>query len=89
MMGEHKTSEQTDRRYITRMDYSRSTGWWVRIYHSDPTPGVPRIAVSKFFRDTFWGGVDAALEAARRWRDEMLVEYPRFRGRNLSAEPWP
>lgn len=69
--------------YITRLRHSKSLGWWVRIYHSDPMPGVQRIAVSKVFSDAAWGGEAAALEAAKRGRDEALVEYPRFRFRRM------
>ena len=66
-------------RYISRIDSSRSHAWWVRIMRSDPQAGVPRVAVSKLFTDHLWGGKESALEAARLWRDEALVEFPRYR----------
>ncbi len=44
---------------ITRMNYSRSKGWYVRV------PGLP----PKLFSDTIHGGTRRALKAAEEYRD--------------------
>ena len=56
-------------RHITRFDYGRTRGWWVRI-HRQPNP------CSKLFSDGKHGGTEQALEAAKAWRDEMLKDRP-------------
>lgn len=57
------------RRFISRMDYARATGWMVRL--SDPAH-KSRIAVSKLFSDSKHGGKRKAFLAAQRWRDQQL-----------------
>ena len=52
-------------KHITRLDYQKTHGWWVRIRRkSNPC--------SKLFSDGVYGGRDKALEAATAWRDEQV-----------------
>lgn len=51
-------------RYITRMDYARTTGWWVRFYAG------ATLLESRLFSDRKHGGTKVALAAAKVWRDE-------------------
>lgn len=53
-------------RYITRMDYAHTVGWWVRIYQAS------KVVAQKFFSDKANRGSDKALSAARKWRDKQL-----------------
>lgn len=55
-------------RYVTRMDYARSHGWWVRIYLSGA-------CLSKLFSDGVHGGRLAALRRALDWRDAKLLDH--------------
>ena len=55
--------------HITRLDYQKTHGWWVRIKRYPET-------YSKLFSDGVWNGKDKALEAAIKWRDEKLKELP-------------
>lgn len=50
-------------RHITRMDYERTCGWWVRFYK-----GQTQLD-HKLFSDKKWGGKTKALVAAQQWRD--------------------
>ncbi|MEW6406267.1 MAG: AP2 domain-containing protein [Chloroflexota bacterium] len=52
---------------ITRMDYKKNKGWYVRIKYK----GVEH---RKYFGDTVWGGYDEAFEAAIEWRDAKEQE---------------
>ena len=52
-------------RYITRMDYARTLGWWVRIYARSA------VVASKLFSDAKSGNADKALVAAKRWRNQQ------------------
>ena len=52
---------------ITRMDYKRNTGWYVRVKFRGKEH-------RKYFGDTVWGGTDDALEAAIQWRNEKELE---------------
>jgi hypothetical protein len=63
-------------RNITRMDYSRSHGYWVRFsYLVHP--------ISKLFSDRLYGGKRKALKAAIKYRDEVAATLPpRRHGRN-------
>ena len=57
-------------KHITRLDYQKTHGWWVRIRRkSNPC--------SKLFSDGVYGGRDKALAAAIAWRDEKLVLAPK------------
>jgi hypothetical protein len=60
-------------RNISRMEYGRTRGWWVRIYRG---AGGNKRCHSKLFSDTTNGGKRAALRAARAWRDLMLARLP-------------
>jgi hypothetical protein len=54
---------------ITRMDYERSHGWWVRFeYRAKP--------ISKMFSDSSYGGKRASRAAAIKYRDEVLQTLP-------------
>jgi hypothetical protein len=56
-------------RNITRMDYARSHGYWVRFeYLSHP--------ISKMFSDGRYGGKRKALKAAVKYRDEVSLTLP-------------
>jgi hypothetical protein len=52
-------------RNITRFDYAKTHGWWVRIRRGDR-------AVSRFFSDGIHGGKRAARGAALAFRDAAL-----------------
>jgi hypothetical protein len=57
-------------KHITRLDYQKTHGWWVRIRRkSNPC--------SKLFSDGVYGGRDKALETAIAWRDEKLADAPK------------
>ena len=57
-------------KHITRLDYQKTHGWWVRIRRkSNPS--------SKLFSDGVYGGRDEALKAAKAWRDEKLSSAPK------------
>jgi len=51
-------------RYITRMDYERTCGWWVRFYSGTT------LLKGALFSDKKYGGTKKALLAAQTWRDE-------------------
>ncbi|GIK74346.1 MAG: hypothetical protein BroJett021_33340 [Chloroflexota bacterium] len=53
-------------RFITRMDYERTAGWWVRI------SSAGRPIANKLFSDSKFGGKQKALSAAKKWRDRQL-----------------
>lgn len=59
-----------DLRNITRLDYERARGWWVRIYRTED--GQTR-CISRGFSDGVHGGKNKALAAARKWRDAKLA----------------
>lgn len=48
---------------ISRIDHSKTHGWFVRIYRS------PRLTFSKFFSDSVYGGLDPAYDIAAKFRD--------------------
>ena len=57
-------------KHITRLDYQKTHGWWVRIRRkSNPC--------SKLFSDGVYGGRDNALAAATAWRDDKLDSAPK------------
>ncbi len=55
---------------ITRCDYERVKGWNVRIYDKR------KLAVSKMFSDSIYGGKSLALKAAIKFRNDQYVLYP-------------
>lgn len=57
------TKDRTNR-YITRVDYRYTHGWWVRVADGSSK------AKSKLFSDKINGGTVKALALARQWRDE-------------------
>jgi hypothetical protein len=59
---------------ITRMDYARAHGWWVRIYRN--CAGKQKNCLSQLFSDGVYGGKRKALVAAIAWRDQMLELLP-------------
>lgn len=56
-------------RFITRMDYGRTCGWWVRI------SAQGKNLASKLFSDLKHGGKDSALAEAKAWRDQQEARY--------------
>ncbi len=65
-------------KHITRLDYQKTHGWWVRIRRkSNPC--------SKLFSDGVYGGRDQALQAAIQWRDEKLVNAPKQSVRTIES----
>lgn len=69
----------TERRYISRHEHQTTRGWIAR------PPNSP----SKLFSFAVHGGVRAALEAARDWRDDVLSgkQRQRKRGSRKRARP--
>lgn len=66
-------SDMADLRYITRLDYKRSRGYWVRYKQRSP------IGVQKFFSDSKFGGARGALRNAIAFRDALLKKNPNER----------
>lgn len=56
-------------RHITRFDYGRSHGWFVRVYRGGK-------CYSRLFSDGRFGGKRAAQLAAQQFRDELLETVP-------------
>ena len=52
---------------ITRMDYKKNTGWYVRVKFRGKEH-------RKYFGDSAWGGTEEALDAAIQWRDKKERE---------------
>jgi len=52
-------------KYITRMDYPRAHGWWVRILDNRDGNGT----ISRFFRDTKYTSKEEGLSEAIKFRD--------------------
>ena len=52
---------------ITRMDYAKAKGWWVRVIKDN-------VQYSKLFSDGRNSGADNALQAAIDYRDKLLEE---------------
>jgi hypothetical protein len=73
------TSAKRPLRHITRCDYLRTRGWWVRFFRT--IDGGRRCVASKLFSDRVWGGKRWALEQAKRWRNmtERTVPKPQRR----------
>lgn len=69
---------------ITRFDYGKTHGWWVRFQRSTEA-GTTRV-VSKMFSDAVHGGKRLALRAAIAWRDEVAATIrPARRRRSLRS----
>ena len=65
-------------KHITRLDYQKTHGWWVRIRRkSNPC--------SKLFSDGVYGGRDKAQGVAMAWRDEKLSSAPKQVNRTLES----
>jgi hypothetical protein len=58
---------------ITRMDYGRTHGWWVRFQRGT---GKERVVYSKQFSDGVCGGKRAALKKAIAWRNRTARLVP-------------
>ena len=56
---------------ITRFDYGKTHGWWVRFQRSTEA-GTKRV-VSKMFSDAVHGGKAKALRAAIAWRNQTAA----------------
>ena len=54
---------------ISRMDYKGCRGWFVRVYRNGQTH-------SKMFSDGPYGGTEAAMEAAVKYKAEYEMEHP-------------
>ncbi len=66
---------------ITRMDYKKAKGFYVRIKFRG-------IEHRKYFADGVWGGYDEALEAATEWRNEKELELGKPRtDRQIQSNP--
>lgn len=64
--------------HITRLDYQKTHGWWVRIRRkSNPC--------SKLFSDGVHGGKEEALAKAIAWRDEKLKDAPKLASRTVES----
>jgi hypothetical protein len=63
-------------RNITRMDYERTHGYWVRFQFGASLPGQ-REVIQKLFADLAHGGKRKALAAAIAWRDETRAKLVR------------
>lgn len=74
MRGMHASPRFTSKQFITRLDYARTRGWWVRLYKAG------QLVASKLFSDGKHGGRRAALQAAQKWRDAQFSKH---------AIPWP
>ena len=65
-------------KHITRLDYQKTHGWWVRIRRkSNPC--------SKLFSDGVYGCREKALAAALDWRDEKLSSSPKQMSRTIES----
>lgn len=62
-------------RNITRMEYERTRGWWVRFQRNDPRTGAKAVT-SRLFSDATYGGKRKALAAAMKWRDRTAKKVP-------------
>lgn len=51
---------------------ARERAWRVFFYRSNRS-----LRINKYFSDSAFGGAEAALEAAKQWRDAMMAENPR------------
>jgi hypothetical protein len=66
---------------ITRFDYGKTHGWWVRFQRSTEA-GTKRV-LSKMFSDAVHGGKAKALRAAIAWRDRTSASIRPARRRRM------
>lgn len=59
---------------ISRLDYGRTHGWWVRFQRGE-REGKRRV-IQKSFSDRLYGGKRKALAAAIAWRDRAAPGLP-------------
>ncbi len=57
-------------RWITRFEYGRAVGWWVRFQRNGDV-------YSRFFSDSKHGGKDLTLKVAQAFRDRAEPEVPK------------
>jgi hypothetical protein len=62
--------------YITRCDYVRSHGWWVRIYQAGNQKPVTK-PIQKFFGDSAYGKTKGLI-LAKAFRDKHIPERPHY-----------
>jgi hypothetical protein len=66
---------------ISRLDYRRGHGWWVRFEYRDHH-------ISKMFSDSLWGGRMKARAAAIKYRDKVQLALPeRHHGPDMLPGP--
>lgn len=67
-----KAKKPRPMRHITRVDYERKHqhGWWVRIHRDGKM-------IQQFFSDIKYQSRAAALRAAKDYRAELLIKYPK------------
>lgn len=70
---DHLLTALPDRRGISRIDHKATHSWFARVY-----PAGRKQGVGKSFSDGVYGGAEAALQAAVRWRDEQHARMPRI-----------
>lgn len=80
-----RKTRPADMRYITRYDYQGRHGWWVRIQRRLKRATKP-LVVSQFFADDKFPSRDAALGAAKVFRDAALVTAPEPRQQRRAPE---
>lgn len=66
---------------ITRFDYRKTHGYWVRFEGAAP--------ITKLFSDGVYGGKRNALKAAQSFRDEWVASHDLTRRRARRAPPGP
>lgn len=66
---------------ITRFDYRKTHGYWVRFEGAAP--------ITKLFSDGVYGGKRNALKAAQAFRDEWVASHDLTRRRARRAPPGP
>jgi hypothetical protein len=66
---------------ITRFDYRKTHGYWVRFEGAAP--------ITKLFSDGVYGGKRNALKAAQEFRDEWVATHDLTRRRARRAPPGP
>jgi hypothetical protein len=59
---------------ITRCDYDKARGWWVRLWQGVPAGKVTK---QKFFGDAAYGKANG-LKLAKAFRDKHMPEPPRY-----------
>lgn len=75
MPKEQRATPVRGMKYISRFDYNRSHGYWVRVQRVVKRGEKP-LVVSQFFADGLNGGRAGALEAAKVFRNAALETAP-------------